>query len=187
MITRQAQADGIGRPISPALGGRPAGRPPDTDEPAWLWEALRSGFWEPADLARGMRHAGRLEPEQQEWAAWWWSLLTAADQLGPRMYAAAFVRATEQHDSDRVCWSFVAMPRDGVQHEQLFRLGMQCLTPGWPRRAQPRTAPGQAEQHLREVNEEAERCWDGYQQALDRHGIAVVTGGLLLGALVAGD
>jgi hypothetical protein len=187
MTTQQRRAVGIGPPISPVLEGQPTDRHAGTEEPAWLWDSLRFRFWEPTDLARGMRHAGGLEPEQREVAASWWSLLAAADQLGPRMYAAAFVRATEQHQSDQVRWSLLAMLRDELQHEQLFRLGMQYLAPGWPLGAGPRTAPGRhAEQHLRQVNQEAERCWHGYHKALDRHGVAVVTGGLLLGALATG-
>jgi hypothetical protein len=128
MITRQRQAIGIGLPTGSVVH-QPTGRPADKEEPAWLWESLRSRFWEPADLARGLRSAGGLESGQREVAAWWWSLLAAADQLGSRMYAAAFVRATEQHDSDQVRWSLLAMLRDEVQHEELFRLGMQSLGP----------------------------------------------------------
>jgi hypothetical protein len=183
MITRQRQAIGIGLPTGSVVH-QPTGRPADKEEPAWLWESLRSRFWEPADLARGLRSAGGLESGQREVAAWWWPLLAAADQLGSRMYAAAFVRATEQHDSDQVRWSLLAMLRDEVQHEELFRLGMQSLGPGWSRRAGPRTPSGQADDHLVEANKEAERCWRAYQQALDRHGIAAVTGGLLLVGLV---
>jgi hypothetical protein len=186
MITRQRQAIGIGLPTGSVVH-QPTGRPADKEEPAWLWESLRSRFWEPADLARGLRSAGGLESGQREVAAWWWSLLAAADQLGSRMYAAAFVRATEQHDSDQVRWSLLAMLRDEVQHERLFQLVMEYLASRGPRRAAPRPAQGQAGQHLREVNQEAERRWRGYRGALDRHGIAVVTGELLLDALVTGD
>ncbi|HZD74444.1 MAG TPA: hypothetical protein VE776_11265 [Actinomycetota bacterium] len=183
MITQQRRAVGSGQPLSPTAEPRPAARPATTEEPAWLWESLRSRFWDPADLARGLRHAGGLQPEQRARAAEWWSLLMAADQLGPRLYAAAFVRATERHDSDQVRWSLVAMLRDELQHEQLFRQGMQGLLPG----RRPWAGPRPAEQYLRRVDLEAERRWHGYQQALDRYGIAAVSGGLLLGALVTGD
>jgi hypothetical protein len=187
MITRQHRTVGIGTPTGLALEDRPTVRRADPEEPAWLWESLRSRFWEPGDLARSMRHAGGLEPERRARAAEWWSLLAAADQLGPRMYGAAFVRATEQHDSDRVRWSLLAMLRDAVQHEQLFHLGMQHLAPGWPDGMGAGPVPWQAQRHPGGVNQEAERCWHGYQEALHRHGIGVVTGTLLLGALVTGD
>jgi hypothetical protein len=186
MITQQRPAVGTGTPLSQSLEDQPTGRPDDMQERAWLWESLRHRFWRPDDLARSMRHVS-LEPEQRALATRWWSLLTAADQLGSRMYAAAFVRATEQRHSDQVRWSLLAMLRDEVQHEQLFLLGLECLAPGRPRQVAPGPAKGPAGQHLRKVNREAERYWRCYGEALDRHGIAVVTGGLLLGALVTGD
>jgi hypothetical protein len=149
---------------------------------------LRSRFWEPGDLAGGLRDAVcGLDPEWRVAAAWWWSMLATADQSGPRMYAAAFVRATHKHDSDWIRWSLLAILRDQVQRAQLFRLAMQYLTAERPHGVAPGPTPGQAERHLAEVHQEAERCWRGYQQALDRSGLAVVTGGLLLDALVAGD
>src|SRR6266540_1107479 len=159
-------------PLEPLRPERLAG----PTEPRWLWDSVRYRFWDPTDLAGGIRRAGPFTVEQREAIASWWSLLAAVEGLGPRVYAAAFVRATEQHDSDQVRWSLLAMLRDEVQHEQLFRLGMQYLAPGGPRRAGPWMAPGQAE-----------RYWHSYQHALNRHGIAVVTGGLLLTALVTGD
>jgi hypothetical protein len=185
MITRQ-QAVGTGTPTSPEPKGPPAGGAADTEGPAWLWESLRYGFWEPADLAQSMRCAG-LEPGRRAVAAWWWSLLAAADQLGPRMYAAAFVRATERHDSDQVRWSLLAMLRDEVQHEQLFGLALRSLAGGGPKGLASRRAPGQAERHPREAHQQAERYWTTYRAALDQDGLAVVTGGLLLDALVTGD
>jgi hypothetical protein len=183
MTTQQAVEPGT--PITPAPQGHPTGRPVLTGEPAWLWESLRIRFWEPGDLARGMRHAARsLEPERRAVAARWWSLLATADQLGPRLYAAAFLRATEQHHSDQLRWCLLAILHDQVQHEQLFCLGIQSLAAGCPRPAEPPAPAGQAERHLTQVHQQAERCWHGYRQALDRHGLAAVTGGLLLAALV---
>jgi hypothetical protein len=187
MTTQQRRAVGIGPPISPVLEGQPTDRHAGTEEPAWLWDSLRFRFWEPTDLARGMRHAGGLEPEQREVAASWWSLLAAADQLGPRMYAAAFVRATEQHQSDQVRWSLLAMLRDELQHEQFCRLALERFAPGWPRRYAPRTPLGRrANRHLDRVHREAECCWRHYQRGLTRHGLPVATGALLLSELAAG-
>lgn len=173
------------------------GRPPTTspplemltpDEPQWLWESLRYQFWQPPDLARSIRHAGPFTAEQREAIVHWWSLLAAVEGLGPRAYAAAFVRATEQHDSDQVRWSLLAMLRDELQHEQLRGLAMQQLVPGWPLHDQPQTALGRhANRHLGQVDQEAERCWHGYQRALDKHGIGVVSGALLLRALATGS
>jgi hypothetical protein len=148
-------------------------------EPAWLWQSLRYRFWRPDDLARSMRHA-RLEPEQRGPAAWWWALLAAADGLGPRVYAAAFVRATEQGESDQVRWSLLAMLGDEVQHEELLRLGTRCLAAGAP-------LGRQARQHLCRVDQQADRCWNDCRRALSRGGIGAVSGAMLLGALVTGD
>lgn len=183
MAVRQHPAVGIGRP--PTTGPPLEAIAPD--EPQWLWESLRYQFWQPTDLARSIQRAGSLTPEQREALVYWWSLLAAVDGLGPRAYAAAFVHATEHHDSDQVRWALLAMLRDELKHEQLCRLAMQRLAPGWPLRYQPLTAIGRhASRHLRQVDREAERCWYGYQQTLDQHGIGVVSGALLLGALVTG-
>jgi predicted transcriptional regulator len=188
MTTQQRQAVGTGPRITPVVDQQPAGPLADAAEPAWLWESLRFRFWDPADLARSLRPPGGLEPEQQAAVAYWWSLLAAAERLGPRLYAAAFVRAAERDEGDQVRWSLVAMLRDTLQHERLFGLGMQRLVPGWASPTAPATMLGrQAEQHLRTVDQEAERCWNGQRRALDRHGIAVLSGALLLGALVTGD
>jgi hypothetical protein len=147
------------------------------DEPEWLWESLRYQFWRPDDFAHGFRHAGGLGAEQREALAGWWSLVAVAEGLGPRMYAAAFVRATEQHESDQVRWSLMAMLRDELQHEQLFGLATRQLEADRP--PQPR---GQ----LDRAAEEAERCWHEYRRALDQYGIGVVGGALLLRALAIG-
>jgi hypothetical protein len=155
------------------------------DEPSWLWDSLRYQFWRPSDFAYGFRHVDRLRPEQREGVASWWSLVAAAEELGPRMYAAAFVRATEQCDSDELRWSLLAMLRDELQHEQLFRLAIQQLEADGPQ--EPQTATGrQAGGRLDRVTQEAERCWHEYRGALDRHGIDAVSGALLLRALVIG-
>ncbi len=184
MAAPQHPTVGIGRP--------PATSPPlemlTPDEPQWLWESLRYQFWQPPDLARSMRRAGQLEPEQREAIAYWWSLVAAVEGLGPRAYATAFVRATEQHDSDQVRWALLTMLRDALRHEQLFHLAIQRLVPGWPVDYQPQTAVGRhASRHLGQVDQEAERCWHGYQRALDQQGIGVVSGALLLSALATGD
>jgi hypothetical protein len=156
-------------------------------EPQWLWESLRHQFWQPPDLDRTIRHAGPLTPEQRETLAAWWSLLATVAGLGPRAYAAAFVRATEQHDSDQVRWSLLAMLRDELHHEQLCNRALVHLVPGWPRPHQPQTTLGRhAHQHLDQVHHEAERCWHGYQHALTQQPIGVVTGGLLLRGLATG-
>lgn len=183
MAVGQYRAVGIERP--PITG--PPLEVPAPDEPEWLWESLRYQFWQPTDLAGSIRHAGPFTPEQREAIAYWWSLLAAVEGLGPRAYAAAFVRATVQHDSDQVRWSLLAMLRDELQHEQLFRMAMQRLAPGWPLHYQPQTALGRdANRHVGQADQEAERCWRGYQHALDKAGIGVVSGALLLGALVTG-
>jgi hypothetical protein len=148
-------------------------------EPVWLWQLLRHRFWRPEDLARSMRHAA-LEPEQRELATWWWALLAAADGLGPRVYAEALVRATEQRQSDQVRRSLLAMLRDELQHEQLFAMGTPCLAAGAP-------LGRQAGEHLCRVDKEAHRFWNGCRPALSRGGIGVMSGGLLLGALVTGN
>lgn len=184
MTARQHRAVGIERPPT-------TGQPLDVlapDEPEWLWESLRFQFWQPTDLARSFRRAGQFEPEQREAIAYGWSLVAAVEGLGPRVYAAAFVRATERHDSDQVRWSLLAMLHDELKHEQLCRLAIQGLAPGWPRHYQPQTTLGRhASRHLDQVEQQAERCWHGYQRALGQHGIDVVSGGLLLSTLVAGS
>jgi hypothetical protein len=105
---------------------------------AWHSESLRYRFWRPEDLARSMRRAA-LEPEERELAAWWWALLAAADGLGPRVYAEALVRATEQRQSDQVRWSLLAMLRDELQHEQLFAMGTRWLARERHSAARPRS------------------------------------------------
>jgi hypothetical protein len=163
------------------------------DEPDWLCDSLRYQFWQPADFATSFRQLGRFTPRQRETVASWWSVVAAVEGLAPRMYAAAFVRATEQHDSDQVRWSLLAMLGDELEHEQLFRLAMRQLAPGWPLHSQPKTTLSRyASPHLDQVDkvdkldQEAERCWRGYRRALDRQGIGVVSGALLLDALVTG-
>jgi hypothetical protein len=184
MTARQHRAAGIERPPT-------TGQPLDVlapDEPEWLWESLRYQFWQPTDLARSFRGAGQFEPEQREAIAYGWSLVAAVEGLGPRAYAAAFVRATERHDSDQVRWSLLAMLRDELKHEQLCRLAIQGLAPGWPLHYQPQTTLGRhASRHLDQVDQQAERCWHGYQRALGQDGIGVVSGALLLSTLVTGS
>jgi hypothetical protein len=143
------------------------------DEPAWLWESLRYQFWRPEDFVHGFMHADRLRPEQREALAAWWSWLEVAEGLGPRMYGAAFVRATERHESEQVRWSLMAMLRDELQHERLFGLAIEQL------------AAGDAEDGDIAA-EEAERWWHEYRRAIDRHGIGVASGALLLRELVIG-
>lgn len=168
-------------------------RPPDTtpapevlgpDEPKWLWESLRYQFWRPEDFAHGFRRVAGLRPEQREALATWWSLIAVAEGLGSRMYAAAFVRATEQHDSEQVRWSLMAMLRDELQHEQLFGLAIRQLEAVRP--TEPKTANGGLAGARDRAVQEAERCWYEYRQAIDRHGIGVVGGALLLRELVIG-
>jgi hypothetical protein len=163
----------------------PAPGVPGAEEPDWLWESLRYQFWRPDDFAHSFKHAGGLRPEQREALAAWWSLVAVAEGLGPRMYAAAFVRATEQHDSEQVRWSLMALLRDELQHEQLFGLAIRQLEADRP--AEPETANGgwAAGRRDRAV-QEAERCWHEYRRAIDRHGIGVVAGALLLRELVIG-
>jgi hypothetical protein len=155
----------------------------DLGEPAWLWDSVRQQFWQPADLARSIPGAAAFTPSQREAIAYWWSLLAAIEGLGPRAYAAAFLRASEQHESEQVRWSLLAMLRDGLHHEQLCHLVLRRLTPDWPARQAPRTA---LDLRLRQVYEQAECYWDGCRRALSEHGIGVAEGGLLLGALVTG-
>jgi hypothetical protein len=185
-MAAQQQPLGIDQPptTSPPLEALPQGRRPTTAaEPQWLWESVRYQFWRAADLDRSIRHVGPFTPEQGEAIAYWWSLLAAVEGLGPRAYAAAFVRATEQHDSDQVRWSLLAMLRDELQHEQLCRLMLQRLTPDWPLHDAPPTNLGR---HLHDAYEQAEQCWFGCRRALDQRGIGVVEGGLLLVELVTG-
>jgi hypothetical protein len=155
------------------------------DEPEWLWESLRYRFWRPDDFVHGFRHVDGLGAEQREALAGWWSLVAVAEGLGPRMYAAAFVRATEQHESDQVRLSLMAMLGDELQHEQLFGLAIRELEASWPPRAET-TIVRQAGGQLDRAAEEAERCWHEYHQALDQYGIGVVGGALLLRALAIG-
>ncbi len=164
-------------PLEPLRPERLAG----PTEPRWLWDSVRYRFWDPTDLAGGIRRAGPFTVEQREAIASWWSLLAAVEGLGPRLYAAAFVRATEQHDSDQVRWSLLAMLRDEVQHEELCRLALEHLAPGWPLHDAPPTSPGR---RLHEAYERAEHYWHGCQRALSQDGIGVVEGGLLLVELV---
>lgn len=184
------QQPAVGTPrtatTSPPLEVLPPGWPAIPGEPEWLWQSLRYQFWHPADLARSIRHAGPFTVEQREAIAYWWSLLAAIEGLGPRAYAAAFVHATERHDSDQVRWSLLAMLRDALQHEQLCRLVIERFAPGWPLAYRPQTTLGRtANRHLGQVYQEAERCWDGYRRGLAQEGIGV-TGGALLGELVTG-
>jgi hypothetical protein len=168
---------------SPPLEALPQARPIAADDLRWLWESVRYQFWRAADLDRSIRHVGPFTPEQGEAIAYWWSLLAAVEGLGPRAYAAAFVRATEQHDSDGVRWSLLAMLRDELQHEQLCRMMLRHLTPDWPLHDPP---PNDLARHLHDAYEQAEQCWSGCRRALDQHGIGVVEGGLLLVELVTG-
>jgi hypothetical protein len=175
------------------MARRPMGNPPlepllaeqltSPAEPRWLWESVRYRFWHPTDLARGIRHTGPFTDEEREAIASWWSLLAAVEGLGPRVYAAAFVRATERHDSDQVRWSLLAMLRDEVQHEQLCRLALEHLAPGWPLHDAPPTNLGR---NLHDAYEQAEQYWHGCRRAMNQDGIGVVEGGLLLVELVTG-
>ena len=190
MQTRQRGTADIGPPPTtiPPLEVVAATGTTTPGEPEWLWESLRYRFWQPTDLARSIRRAGPFSVEQREAIAYWWSLPAAVERLGPRAYAAAFVHAAERHDSDQVRWSLLAMLRDELQHEQLCRMVVEGLAPGWPFQYAPRTTLGrQGIRHLRDVYEEAERCWDGYRRVLAQDGIGVASGALLLGALVTGD
>jgi hypothetical protein len=186
MAAQQHLAFGMDEPTpttSPPPEALRRGRPTAVTEPPWLWESVRYQFWRAADLDYSIRHVGPFTPEQGEAIAYWWSLLAAVDGLGPRAYAAAFVRATEQRDSDQVRWSLLALLRDELQHEQLCRMVLQHLIPNWPIHDPPPTDLGR---HLRGVYEQAEQCWFGCRRALDHHGIGVVEGGLLLMELVTG-
>lgn len=169
---------------SPPQHGPSAPRLPSAAEPGWLWESVRYQFWGASDLERSIRHLGPLTPAQGQAVAYWWSLLAAIEGLGPRAYAAAFVRATEQGDSDQVRWSLLAMLRDELQHEQLCRLVLQQLRPRWP--LEDHTAAANLGCHLQDAYEQAEQCLLGCRRALDRHGISVVEGGLLLVELATG-
>jgi hypothetical protein len=185
MTAQRQEAFGMDQPptTSPPLQALPQGQPTSAAEPQWLWESVRYQFWRAADLDRSIRHVGPFTPEQGEAIAYWWSLLAAVEGLGPRAYAAAFVRATEQHDSDGVRWSLLAMLRDELQHEQLCRMMLRHLTPDWPLHDPP---PNDLARHLHDAYEQAEQCWSGCRRALDQHGIGVVEGGLLLVELVTG-
>jgi hypothetical protein len=143
------------------------------DEPAWLYESVRHQFWRPDDFVHGFTHADRLRPEQREALAAWWTRVAVAEGLGPRMYGAAFVRATERDESEQVRWSLMAMLRDELQHERLFGLAIEQLAAGGAEGGDT-------------VSGEAERWWHGYRQAIDRHGIGVAGGALLLRELVIG-
>jgi len=185
VMAAQQGAIAMDRPstTSPPLDMLPPGRPTAPTEPRWLWESVRYQFWQPTELGRSIRHVGPFTPEQREAIACWWSLLAAVEGLGPRAYAAAFVQATERHDSDQVRWALLAMLRDEVQHEQLCGLVLQHLTPGWPLHDAPPTNLGR---HLHHVYKQAEHCWTEYRRALKPDGIGVVVGGLLLVELVTG-
>jgi hypothetical protein len=143
------------------------------DEPAWLYESLRFQFWRPDDFVHGFTHVDGLRAEQCEALAASWSRVAIAEGLGPRMYGAAFVRATERHESEQVRWSLMAMLRDELQREQLFGLAIGQLVPG---RAEDRDVAA----------DEAERYWHDYRRAIERHGIGVAAGALLLRELVIG-
>jgi hypothetical protein len=163
----------------PAVDAR--GWPATADELESLWEPLRFRFWDPADLVAAIRRAGPFTPEQGDAIAFWWSLLGALEELGPRLYAAAFVNKSQQHDDDAATWSLVAMLRDELQHEQLCRLVVNALGRGSPGRYAPRTTLGRlAGNFLRQVEQESERCWRTYRYGLDLHGIAAVSGAMLL-------
>jgi hypothetical protein len=190
MAVRQQQAIGTATQptTSPPIEMHAPGPSSLAEEPSWLWESLRYKFWRPIDLARGIQYAGPFTVEQGETIAYWWSLLAKVEGLWPKAYAAAFVRATEQHDSDQVRWSLLAMLRDALHHEQLYRLAVERLAPGWPRQgARQSSIRREASQHLREVDERVQCCWDGYQSALAHQGIGVISGALLLGTLVTGS
>jgi hypothetical protein len=168
---------------SPPLEALPPGPPTSPTEPRWLWESVRYQFWQPTELGRSIRHAGPFTPEQRESIAYWWSLLAAVEGLGPQAYALAFVHATEQHESDQIRWSLLAMLRDEVQHEQLCGLVLEHLSPGWPLHGAPPTDLGR---HLHQVYEQAEHYWHECRRALKQDGIGVVAGGLLLLELMTG-
>jgi hypothetical protein len=156
------------------------------EEPAWLLESLRHEFWDPSELARGAGPTDPIAGEQQPAIAQWWSTLRALESVGPPSYAAMFASACERHDSDQVRLSLLAMLRDAVKHEQVCRIAHRRVMPeqsgqeGWTDLARG------TDQHLRQVEREAGRCWREWQRALHRHGIGVVSGAMLLRSLTLG-
>ncbi len=180
----QQQIPPVGTPLPPGTLGPDALAPGWPAAPGgfdWLWESVRQQFWRPTDLAWSILDTDAYTPAQREAIAYWWSLLAAIEGLGPPTLAAALVRAGEQHDEDDVRWSLMAMLRDEMSHEQLCRIAIQRLEPGWPLGYPPRTSLGRcAQRHLRQVYQDSDQFWHSYRRALDRHGLHAVTGALLL-------
>lgn len=72
---------------------------------------------------------------------------------------------------------------DALKHEQVCRIAPRHLAPEPLGRED--LARG-TDEHLRQVEREAGRCWREWQRALHRDGIGVVSGAMLLRSLTLG-